>query len=56
MNDLIVPDRAIGGLVVAFSILYAAWHAYKERNRRDARLLAAVGAMSLIGSAVAWIQ
>jgi len=56
MNELIAPDMAIGALALTISILYAAWHEFKNRNRRDARLLAAVGAFSLIGSAVAWLQ
>ena len=56
MIDLTAPDPAIGALVLALAILYAAWHEYKERNRRDARLLAAVGGLSLIGSVVAWIR
>jgi hypothetical protein len=56
MNDLIAPDLAIGALTLAFAILYGAWHEYKGQNRRDASLLAAVGTVSLIGSAVARIQ
>jgi hypothetical protein len=49
MNDLIAPDMAIGALALALAILCAAWHEYRERNRRDASLLAAVGAVSLMG-------
>lgn len=56
MNDFIAPDMATGALALALVILYAAWHEYKESNRRDAKLLAAVGAVSLMGSAVAWLQ
>jgi multisubunit Na+/H+ antiporter MnhB subunit len=56
MNELIPPDGAIGALALALIILYAAWHEYKERNRRDASLLAVVGALGLIGSAVAWVH
>jgi hypothetical protein len=56
MNDLIAPDMAIGALALALAILYAAWHEYKARNRRDASLLAALGAVSLMGSAVAWLH
>jgi hypothetical protein len=56
MNELVPPDVAIGALVLAVVILYAAWHEYKAQNRRDASLLAAVGTVSLIGSAMAWVQ
>jgi hypothetical protein len=56
MSDLIAPDAAIGGLALALVVLYAAWHEYAARNQRDAKLLAAVGAASLFGSAVAWFQ
>ena len=56
MNDLIAPNAAIGALVLAFAILYAAWHEYTEKNRRDAKLLAAMGAVCLMGSSVAWLQ
>ena len=56
MNDLIVPDMAIGALALAAAVLYAAWHEYAAKNHRDARLLAAVGAASLMGSAMAWLH
>lgn len=56
MNDLMAPDIAIGGLALAVAVLYAAWHEYATKNQRDAKLLAAVGAASLMGSAVAWLQ
>lgn len=56
MNDLIAPDMAIGALVLALVILYAAWQETRARNTRDARLLVAVGAVSLMGSAVVWLQ
>ena len=56
MNDFGAPDVAIGGVALAGAILYAAWHEYIEKNPRDASLLAAVGALSLMGSAAAWLQ
>jgi len=56
MNDLMAPEIAIGGLALAVAVLYAAWHEYAAKNQRDAKLLAAVGAASLMGSAVAWLQ
>jgi hypothetical protein len=56
MNDLIVPDMAIGAFALAAAVLYAAWHEYAAKNHRDARLLAAVGAASLMGSAMAWLH
>ena len=58
MSELLVPDVAIGALALALSaaVFYAAWHEYTEKNQRDGKLLAAVGAVSLMGSAVAWLQ
>lgn len=57
MNDFGVPDVAIGGLALAGAVLYAAWREYIEKNPRDASLLAAVGALSLMGgAAAAWLQ
>ena len=56
MNELVAPDIAIGGLALAAAVLYAAWHEYAAKNQRDAKLLAAVGAISLMGSAMAWLQ
>lgn len=54
MNELIAPDAAIGALALAMAVLYAAWHEYAAKNQRDARLLFAVGSISLVGSAAAW--
>jgi hypothetical protein len=55
MSDFVPPDMTIGGLIVAAAVLYAAWHEYARNNRRDARLLAATGAVSLMGSAAVWL-
>jgi len=46
----------VGGLAVAAAIFYAAWHEYSVRNRRDAKLLTALGALSLAGSVAFWLQ
>ena len=56
MNDLMPPDMTIGALALALVILYTAWQEARARNTRDAKLLTAVGAVSLMGSAVAWLQ
>lgn len=56
MNDLIAPDVAIGALALTLAILYTAWHETREKNTRDARLLTAMGAVSLMGSAAAWLH
>lgn len=56
MNDPVAPDMAIGALALALAVLYAAWHESRAKNTRDARLLAAVGAVSLMGGAAAWLQ
>ena len=55
MSDLLAPDMAMGALALASAILYAAWHEYAAKNHRDAKLLAAVGAASLIGSVAVWL-
>lgn len=52
MIDVTVPDVAVGAFALVAVILYAAWHEYRLHNLRDARLLAAVGASGLAGSAV----
>jgi|GEM_PF-1327385 len=56
MIDLVAPDMAIGGIALAAAVLYAAWYEYAAKNPRDARLLAAVGAASLMGSTAAWLN
>lgn len=55
MSDLGVPDAALGTLALAGAVLYAAWHEYAARNRRDAKLLAAVGTAGLLAGACAWL-
>jgi len=55
MIDSTDQAMAIGALAVAAAILYAAWHEYTKKNQRDAKLLAAVGALSLVGGVVAWL-
>ena len=54
MSDFVPPDMAIGGLIFAAAVLYAAWHEHRRSNPRDARLLAATGGLSLLGSAAVW--
>nr|WP_315490411.1 hypothetical protein [uncultured Rhodoferax sp.] len=56
MNTLMNLDIALGATALALAVLYAAWQDYKTDNRRDAKLLTAVGSLALAGSAVAWIQ
>lgn len=56
MTDLMAPDMAIGGLALAAAVLYAAWYEYVAKNQRDAKALAAVGALGLMASAAAWLQ
>jgi drug/metabolite transporter superfamily protein YnfA len=46
-----MPQAAWGGVLVAVAILYGAWQEFKAKNRRDARLLALTGAISIAGSA-----
>lgn len=55
MTDLTAPDIASGALALAFAVLYAAWHEARATNTRDAKLLAAVGTASLMGSVAAWM-
>jgi len=56
MNELVAPDWAFGGLALASVVVYAAWHEYSAKNHRDAKLLAAIGVFSLMGSALAWLN
>jgi hypothetical protein len=56
MSEFVAPDMAIGALALAAAVLYAAWHEYAAKNQRDAKLLAAVGAASLMGSVAAWVN
>jgi hypothetical protein len=56
MNDFIAADVAIGGLALAVAVLHASWQEFAAKKRRDAKLLAAVGAVSLLGSAAAWLR
>jgi hypothetical protein len=56
MNDIMAPDWAFGLLALASAILYGAWHENNAKNHRDAKLLAAVGGASLLGSAAVWLQ
>jgi hypothetical protein len=56
MNNLIALDIKFGALALALAIFYAAWHDYRADNRRDAKLLTAVGSLALVGTAVAWAQ
>jgi hypothetical protein len=55
LNDIIAPDMAIGALLMSAAVLYAAWHEYSVKNHRDAKLLVAVGALSLSSGAAAWL-
>lgn len=55
MNDFVVPEVALGALALALVVLYAAWREYADKNQRDAKLLAAIGAISLGGSAAGWL-
>lgn len=55
MGEFAIPDIAIGALVLSAAILFAAWHEYTAKNQRDAKLLVAVGAVSVFGGIAAWI-
>jgi hypothetical protein len=56
MSELVAPDMAIGALALAAAVLYAAWHEFAAKNRRDAKLLAVIGSVSLMGSVAAWVS
>jgi len=51
MIEIQMPNAAWGGMLVAAAILYGAWHEFTAKNRRDARMLALTGAVSIAGSA-----
>jgi len=56
MFDIPAPDAALGVLTISVGMLYAAWHDYKRDNARDARLMAVIGTVSLMGSTLAYLQ
>ena len=53
MNELSAPDLIWAGLLLAGVLLYGAAQEFHAKNRRDARLLAAGGALSLAGTGMA---
>jgi hypothetical protein len=54
MNELSPPDLVWAGLFLAGVFLYGAAYEFKAKNPRDARLLAATGALSLAGTGIAF--
>ena len=56
MSDLTNINMALGAIALTAAIAYGAWHEFTTNNRRDAKLLAAIGAIGLIGSTAAWLQ
>lgn len=56
MNEFGVSGLVLCGLTVALAVLYATWCEITSENRRDAKLLAAVGSFSLMGSLAAWLH
>ena len=56
MTELATPEIALGGMTLAAVILYSAWQEFKGNNPRDAKLLATVGAIALMGGTVAWMN
>jgi len=53
MNDIPAPSLEWAGILLACVFTYGAWQEVKAENPRDARLLAATGAISLAGAGVA---
>ena len=56
MPNLEEVDIAVGILCIAVCLLYSAWHDYKSGNMRDSKLMAAVGAVSLIGATISYVH
>lgn len=56
MNEFAPSGLVLCGLALAVAVLYATWYEYAAQNRRDAKLLAAVGTASLMGSVAAWLH
>ena len=54
MNELVAPDLVWVGIFLAGVFLYSAAQEFKAKNPRDARLLAATGALSLAGTGIAF--
>lgn len=45
------PHYALGVLAISITVFYAAWYEFRRKNKRDAKLLATAGAMSIAGTA-----
>ena len=56
MPNLDEVDIAVGILFIAVCLLYSAWHDYKSGNMRDSNLMAAVGAVSLLGGTISYMH
>ena len=54
MNELVAPDLVGAGFFLAGVFLYGAAQEFNAKNPRDARLLAATGALSLAGTDIAF--
>ena len=46
------PQYALGVLIIAITIFYAAWYEYRRSNHRDAKLMLAAGLLTIAGTAV----
>ncbi|MEY4448132.1 MAG: hypothetical protein RLZZ433_1147 [Pseudomonadota bacterium] len=51
MIDIETPHYALGVVAISLAVFYAAWYEFRRKNKRDAKLLATAGAMSIAGTA-----
>jgi len=56
MSEFETPHYGIGIFIGAAALLYAAWYEFKRRNRRDPKLLAAAGSLSIAGTLLVMIE
>ncbi len=54
MNEFVAPALVWAGFFLAGVFLYGAAQEFKAKNPRDARLLAATGALTLAGTGIAF--
>ena len=54
MIDIHVPDFIWAGLLLTGVLLYGALQEFRAKNLRDARLLAATGAISLTAAGISY--
>ena len=56
MIDISVPDLWVGVAAISATVFFAAWRESVADNLRDAKFLAAAGALSAVGGIATWLH